>query len=207
MGLHKGGEGKTRGAWGGFSQRIWEQGGAILCLLPSAHTEAKLNSNKIRHRCALLAQLSRSGHIVLKGEWPDGLSLVLPPDLLSLQHTWPGCQHSTPITTTRTSPLIGLLTLFTQVTPCYIYGSAKLQRKKTSSLNRTTAGWFLADKTIAVCSRRSIALWPFGFNSEKTVLVIISINQKFLPVHVSCFQSLNISCLSLHGLENQKQAT
>lgn len=30
----------------------------MLCLLPSAHTEAKLNSNEIRHRCALLAQAS-----------------------------------------------------------------------------------------------------------------------------------------------------
>lgn len=37
---------------------IWEQGGTVLCLLPSAHTKAKLNSNKIRHRCALLAQTS-----------------------------------------------------------------------------------------------------------------------------------------------------
>lgn len=43
---------------GGFQSGIWEQGGTVLCLLPSAHTEAKLNSNKIRHRCALLAQTS-----------------------------------------------------------------------------------------------------------------------------------------------------
>lgn len=50
----------------------------------------------------------------------DGLTLFLPPPpspplppqgLLSLQHAvLPGCQHSAPITTTRTSPLIGLLT-------------------------------------------------------------------------------------------------
>lgn len=51
--------GKTRGY-------IWEQGGTVLCLLPSAHTGAKLNSNEIRHRCALLARASVV-HVTLKG--------------------------------------------------------------------------------------------------------------------------------------------
>lgn len=37
---------------------IWEQGATVLCFLPPAHTEAKLNSIEIRHRCALLAQTS-----------------------------------------------------------------------------------------------------------------------------------------------------
>lgn len=50
------GERDCRGRGGGGG--IWEQGGTVLCLLPSAHTEAKLNSNKISHRCALLAQTS-----------------------------------------------------------------------------------------------------------------------------------------------------
>ncbi len=50
-------EGRGGGA-GRFQLGIWEQGGTVLCLLPSAHTDTKLNSNKIRHRCALLAPTS-----------------------------------------------------------------------------------------------------------------------------------------------------
>lgn len=50
----KGGRKEGRGGEAG----IWEQGGTVLCLLPSAHAEATLNSNEIRHRCALLAQAS-----------------------------------------------------------------------------------------------------------------------------------------------------
>lgn len=50
--------GGERKAEGRRQRGIWEQGGTVLCLLPAAHTEAKLNSNKIRHRCALLAQTS-----------------------------------------------------------------------------------------------------------------------------------------------------
>lgn len=51
MGLHKGvggwvGEEGREGEAGRFQSGIWEQGGTVLCLLPSAHTEAKLNSNK-----------------------------------------------------------------------------------------------------------------------------------------------------------------
>lgn len=65
-----------RGGGGGWGWRkegtvvkrgdIWEQGGTVLCLLPSTHTGAKLNSNEIRHRCALLAQASVV-HMTLKG--------------------------------------------------------------------------------------------------------------------------------------------
>lgn len=51
-----GGE-RERKAEGRRQGGIWEQGGTVLCLLPS-HTDAKLNSNKIRHRCALLAPTS-----------------------------------------------------------------------------------------------------------------------------------------------------
>lgn len=47
-----------RGGGGGFSQGYGNKVETVLCLLPSAHTKAKLNSNKIRHRCALLAQTS-----------------------------------------------------------------------------------------------------------------------------------------------------
>lgn len=54
-----GGKRKAEGGEAGkFQSGIWEQGGTVLCLLASAHTDAKLNSNKIRHRCALLAQTS-----------------------------------------------------------------------------------------------------------------------------------------------------
>lgn len=52
-GRGEGGEGA-----GGFSQGYGNKVETVLCLLPSAHTKAKLNSNKIRHRCALLAQTS-----------------------------------------------------------------------------------------------------------------------------------------------------
>ncbi len=48
--------------------------GLELCLLPSPHTDAKLNTNKIRARCAFLAQTSiagdpgwSSGHVPLGG--------------------------------------------------------------------------------------------------------------------------------------------
>lgn len=61
MGLHKGegGRGRQRGRGREVSVRdMGTRWNCALCLLPSAHTEAKLNSNKIRHRCALLAQTS-----------------------------------------------------------------------------------------------------------------------------------------------------
>lgn len=44
---------------GGILQtKIWEQYGTSTCLLPSVHTNTKLNTNKIRARCALLARTS-----------------------------------------------------------------------------------------------------------------------------------------------------
>lgn len=86
MGLRTGGERKADGGWSGeagrFQSGIWEQGGTVLCLLASAHTNAKLNSNKIRHRCGsdfnCPQPVLRPGHMVLKGGWSDSLTTLTP---------------------------------------------------------------------------------------------------------------------------------
>lgn len=49
------------GGWGLCTPEYGNRLEAVLCLLPSAHTDTKLNTNKIRARCALLAWTSVGG--------------------------------------------------------------------------------------------------------------------------------------------------
>lgn len=112
----------------------------------------------------------RPGHIVLKGGRSDALSTPYPPPPTYIQkacyrpqHTLlPGCQHSTTITTTRTSPLIGLLApVRLKSRHAVPTGPAGFKDGKLEHVTDPQRTDFLADKTISVCSLRSVALWPF----------------------------------------------
>lgn len=171
MDLHMGGE-----------EGIWEQGGPGLCLLPSVHSALKLNSNKIRHRCALLASTSivrkPSGGPVTRG-WMVQLLLSPPEGLLKAAL----CDNH--------NQNISNISCSARLTPLRTDGSAGLQRAQTRTHQSGSRLTLIGQDNSRLFSEKRCPLTSFAL-----MLAVISVSPEFLPVSASCFKSFCIGFLA-----------
>lgn len=145
------------------------------------------------------------GRIALKSGQSDILSLPLSLPLLHLPKACylsnmlclPGCQHSTPITTTRTSPLIGLLTLLGSS-----HAMLRLRERRASKgANQHTLrslGWLISSRIRPFQSVLAEALPfdPSGFNGDKMACSLLqSIRHSFLCVPPAFGHSALAACV------------
>lgn len=142
----------------------------------------------------------------------------LPPQgILSPQHTFlPGCQHGAPITTTRTisphrsSPhpvrLASRHALPTGWGRIGGEGAPSFKAGRANTRNGGAAAWFSADKTIPVCSSEKRRPLTPCLRQSPSALFIIPIHHKFLPVPVSCFQSLSVMGPSSARFQNKMKS-
>lgn len=183
MDLHMGGE-----------EGIWEQGGPGLCLLPSVHTALKLNSNKIRHRCALLAPTS----IVRKQGGGPGLTRVDGPNFYSrlpkacrLSNTLCclaalGDNHKQYISALRYLGPVQLKSCHAASTRAPAFN--KKQAYAHQSRSRLT---LIGRDNSSLVFEKRCPLTPFAL-----ILAVISVGPEFLPVSASCFKSLCVSFIA-----------
>lgn len=82
-------------------------------------------------------------------------------------------------------------------------GAPSFKAGRANTRNGGAAAWFSADKTIPVCSSEKRRPLTPCLRQSPSALFIIPIHHKFLPVPVSCFQSLSVMGLSSACFQNK----